>query len=208
MALSRKFLSAMGIDPEKIDEIITAHSETVEALKGEAEKYKAEAEKLPGIQKELDDLKKASYDGKTSYKEKYEKEHKDFEDFKTGQQEKETKAKKTAAYKNLLKEAGVSDKHIDAVLRVSDIDSVELDDDGKVKDAKDALKTIQDTWSDFIVSTGKEGVKTPTPPHNDGKGSTNDAEYARKFADNMFSNMYGAVPGNDGNNNNPKGGDQ
>ena len=33
MALTRKFLQAMSIDEEKIDEIISAHSETVTALK-------------------------------------------------------------------------------------------------------------------------------------------------------------------------------
>ena len=32
MALTRKFLTAMGIEDDKIDEIITAHSETVNAL--------------------------------------------------------------------------------------------------------------------------------------------------------------------------------
>ena len=35
MALSRKFLAALDIPAEKIDEIIKAHSDTVEALKEE-----------------------------------------------------------------------------------------------------------------------------------------------------------------------------
>jgi hypothetical protein len=57
MALTRKFLKAMGIDEEKIDEIITAHSDTVNGLKDERDKYKDAAEKLPSVQKELDELK-------------------------------------------------------------------------------------------------------------------------------------------------------
>jgi hypothetical protein len=57
MALTRKFLSALGIDADKVDEIINAHTETVDALKNERDKYKADAEKLPEVQKELDGMK-------------------------------------------------------------------------------------------------------------------------------------------------------
>ena len=60
MALTRKFLSALGIEAEKIDEIIDAHTDTVNALKEERDKYKASHEALQGVQKELDDLKKAA----------------------------------------------------------------------------------------------------------------------------------------------------
>ena len=35
MALTRKFLKAMGIEDEKAEEIISAHVETVNGLKGE-----------------------------------------------------------------------------------------------------------------------------------------------------------------------------
>ena len=40
MALTRSFLKALGIEEEKIGEIINAHSETVSGLKAEIEKYK------------------------------------------------------------------------------------------------------------------------------------------------------------------------
>ena len=50
MALTRKFLKALGIEDEKVDEIISAHTETVDALKAERDGYKADAEKLPGVQ--------------------------------------------------------------------------------------------------------------------------------------------------------------
>lgn len=73
MALSRKFLSAMGIEDDKIDQIIEAHTDTVNGLKDEIEKYKADAEKLPGIQKELKKLQDdADANGRDPYKVKYE----------------------------------------------------------------------------------------------------------------------------------------
>ena len=70
MALTRKYLSALGIEAEKIDEIISAHTETVDGLKDEIAKYKGDAEKLPAVQKELDELKKATdeKDGKDPWK--------------------------------------------------------------------------------------------------------------------------------------------
>ncbi len=35
MALTRKFLAALGIEDDKVDEIIQAHTETVNGLKDE-----------------------------------------------------------------------------------------------------------------------------------------------------------------------------
>ena len=52
MAMTRKFLKAMGIEEEKIEQIIEAHTETVNALKEERDKFKGDAEKLPTVQKE------------------------------------------------------------------------------------------------------------------------------------------------------------
>ena len=43
MALTRKMLKAMGIEDEKIDQIIEAHTETVDALKVERDQYKEDA---------------------------------------------------------------------------------------------------------------------------------------------------------------------
>lgn len=82
MALTRKLLKGMGLTDEQVDTIIEAHTDTVDGLKADIGRYKADAEKLPGIQKELDDLKKEDADG--GYKAKYEKEKKDFQDFKDG----------------------------------------------------------------------------------------------------------------------------
>lgn len=63
MALSRKFLAALGIEDAKVDEIIQAHTDTVNGLKDEIEKYKADAEKLPGVQKELKNLSTSRQNG-------------------------------------------------------------------------------------------------------------------------------------------------
>lgn len=155
-------LKAMGIEEEKIDQIIDAHMETVDGLKEDVNKYKGDAEKLPTVQKELDDLKAA---GDGGYKEKYEKEHKAFEDFKTAQTEKETKQAKEKAYTAFLKSVGVSEKRIPAILKVTDLNSVELDGD-KVKDADKLTESVKTEWADFIESSSTSGANTQTPPAN------------------------------------------
>ena len=63
MAFTRKMLKAMGIEDEKIDQIIDAHSETVDALKADRDAYKEDAAKLAAVQKELDELKAKGDDG-------------------------------------------------------------------------------------------------------------------------------------------------
>ena len=45
MALTRKFLEALGIEQAKIDEIISAHTEVTDALKADRDSYKEKAEK-------------------------------------------------------------------------------------------------------------------------------------------------------------------
>lgn len=173
MALTRKSLKAMGLSDEQVDSIIEMHTETVDGLKH----YKADAEKLAAVQKELDELKAKGDDG---YKEKYEKEHKAFEDFKNEQSAKESKAAKEKAYKELLISAGVSEKRVDSVLKVSDLSKIELED-GKVKGADELTKTIKTEWADFIVSTQTNGVQTHTPPQNtSGDGKWTKADVYKK----------------------------
>ena len=167
MALTRKFLTALGIDADKIDEIISAHAETVDALKEQRDQFKADAEALPGVKKELDDLKKSTADG-DGFKEKYDSLKAEYDNYKQEQETKEARAKKETAYKALLREAGVSEKRIDAVLKVSDVDGVELDDSGKVKDASKLTESIKEEWSDFIVTEEAKGADTSTPPEQNG----------------------------------------
>ena len=178
MALTRKFLSAMGIEDEKIDEIINAHTETVNGLKDEAEKYKADAKKLPSIQKELDEVKEAMANGDRSpYKVKYEalveekaELQKQFDEYKADVDAKESHAKKADAYKQLLKDAGVSEKRIDSIIKVSDVNHVEFDKDGKVKNANELTETIKSEWADFIITKTEQGANVSNPPANNGTG--------------------------------------
>lgn len=186
MALTRKALAAMGIEDNQIDQIIEMHTETVNGLKDEIDKYKEDAGKYKDAQKKVGELEKQiAKDGEENpWKVKYDALKEDFDDFKNKQTAKETKAKKTDAYKALLKEAGVAEKRIAAVLKVSGstIDGIEFDDDGKVKDAESLTKGIKDEWGDFIATQGSTGAKTDNPPQSKG-GATRTREEIMAISD-------------------------
>ncbi|QHJ73738.1 fibronectin autolysin [Butyrivibrio virus Ceridwen] len=198
MALTRKALVAMGIEAEKIDQIIEMHTESTDALKKErddaredAKKYEADAKKLEGVQKELDDLK-ANKGEPDKFKTLYDDLKKEYDKYKDDVQAKETKAAKSKAYREMLKEIGVSEKRLDSVIKVADLDSFELDDTGAIKDVDKLKTTAKSEWADFIESKSVQGAKTATPPKNTGASMTkedimkieDDGERQRAIAEN------------------------
>lgn len=168
MALTRKFLSALGIEQEKIDEIIQAHVDTLEPIKAERDEFKAKAEKLPDVENELKALKEKAA-GEDPYKEKFDKLQKEYKEYKADIEAKATTAKKENAFKAMLKEIGIPEKRIDSVLKVSDVAKIEFDDEGKVKDGDKLKEGLKTEWADFIPTTKTEGAKTANPPANTGK---------------------------------------
>lgn len=168
----------MGIDAEKIDEIIALHAETVEALKEQRDGYKTEADKakeeLSGIQKdmdatkaELDELREAQ--GKDApYKDKYEELKQEYESYKTGIEEKEAKGKVSEAYKAILKEAKIADKYIPVIMKATDLSGFKLDEDGNLEGAKEAKEKAASEWAEFVEKTSAKGTNTSNPPKNTG----------------------------------------
>ena len=177
MSLTRKMLKAMGIEDEKIDQIIDAHTETVDALKEQRDQYKADAEKLTEVQKKLDTAnEQLESAGKDSWKVKYDALKENFESYKADQTAKETRSAKEKAYTGLLKAAGIPEKRIARIIKVSGdiIDSLELakDESGneKAKDADKLTESIKTEWADFIQTTTPTGPNTPNPPENNPSG--------------------------------------
>lgn len=168
MSLTRKMLKAMGIEEEKIDQIIEAHSETVDSLKADRDSYKEDAEKLKDVQKELDDLKAKGDDG---WKEKHDRLKVEFDQYKNDVQAKETKAAKEAAYRAVLKDANLSEKGIEKAIKYAEWDKIELGEDGKLKGANDHIRAARDEWAEYVTTTTTTGAKTSTPPANNGTGT-------------------------------------
>ena len=160
-SLTRKFLASIGIEEDKIDLIVEKHNEVLTEIKDERDKYKEDATKLPDIEKELNT-------GKDSYKDKYEALKKEYDDFKTDTEAKATSAKKESAFRHILKDIGIPEKRIDAVIKVSDVNGIELTEDG-IKDEETLKESLKKEWSDFITTTKVEGANSANPPTTAGK---------------------------------------
>ena len=183
MALTRKFLSAMGIEEDKIEQIISAHTEVTNALKEERDSLKEQAEQYATVKKELNELKKqtANADEKNPWKVKYDALKEEFDGYKSDIEKKQTEANKSKALRALLKDIGISEKRIEAVAKVTDISSITLGEDGKIADADKLKKSLAEEWSDFIVSENEQGAKVATPPANNGGNNFDKMSLAEKM---------------------------
>lgn len=163
MALSRSMLKGMGLTEEQVGAIIEAHTETVDALKDQIKEQKEIADTVPELKQQL-----AAAQTGDDWKTKYEEEHSAFESYKTEQGTKAARETKAAAYKALLKEAGVREGSLDAVVKVTDLDSIELDEKGAIKDADTLRENAKTEWAGFITTTQTVGAKTQNPPETTG----------------------------------------
>lgn len=175
MALERKDLRAI-LEDETVDVsgkmkkiLDMLHTET-DALQNQLDDAKAATAKA---EKERD----AAANGKTIAE-------KALTDYKAQQTQRDAHAAKEAKFRELLKSAGVLDKYADRVVRLSgeDIDKLELDDKGNVKDAKKHADSLKADWSDFVGTTTTTGAKVDNPPTNAGSKMTKDQIFAIKDA--------------------------
>lgn len=165
MALTVKLLKSMGLDEEKIEAIIAAHTETTEGLKAERDAYKADAEKLPEVRQELEQAKAAAT-GDTTFEQKYIEEHQAFMDYKAEVESERELAKKQAAYRKILADVGLDPKVVESVIGVTKFDDIELEGDS-IKDADAVRNAAAEKWDGFVVKTRTEGSEPATPPKTD-----------------------------------------
>lgn len=161
MALTRSMLKGMGLTEEQVSAIIEEHTNSIDGLKKDRDKYKADADKLTDVQKELDKLKAG--DG-NNWEQKFNDEHTAFENYKKEVAGKEAIAKVRSAYRKLLVENGVGDKHIDAILRVTDFTNIKIDKEGKLENTDKLTESIKSDWAGFITNKGTKGAEVDNPP--------------------------------------------
>lgn len=167
MALTRKFLSGMGLTTEQVDAIIDEHSETVDSLKEQRDSYKEKADKLPKVQSELEDLKKQVEDGTgdaTEWREKYEALDKEYKEYKKAEEHKVQVEAIKEAYTKLLKDNGVSDKFIPLIIKATDFSTMKLDGNGDLENVDKLTESIKSEYEGFATITGTEGAGVETPP--------------------------------------------
>lgn len=188
MALTRKLLEGMGIEDKQIETIIEAHTETVNGLKADRDKYKEQAEKVPDLQKQLEEAK-ASGSNDDGWQQKYEDEHKAFEDFKTEVDTERANAAKAKAYRRMLGDAGIDPKRLDAIMRLTDLSNVEMED-GALKDVEKLQEAAKQEWADFVVKTKTQGSDPENPPKAPGGVEGADPAIAKRLQE-RHERLYG-----------------
>lgn len=190
MALTRKMLKAMGIEDEKIEQIIEAHTESTDALKADRDRYKADAEQLPAVQAELkkaqDNLAAA---GTSEYEEKYKAVQAELDQLKADAEAAKARSAKEAAYRALLADAGIPEAFLARAMRGVDVDALKLDKDGKLTDVDSLTESVKKDWADVIPKTHTEGVQTPNPPSSTQAGA--EPSSLREALAQKYSNQKG-----------------
>ena len=167
MALTRKYLTSLGLTDAQIEGIIEGHEETVEGLKGQIKKAEDAAAETAALKKELE-----GYRNGKDWKAEYEGVKKEFDAYKADVAGKEQTAKVKAAYKALLKEEKIDDRLHDMILKGTSLEGMKLNSDGTLEGA-DALKeAIRKDYASFKVATRDEGAKVGTPPAGGGETRT------------------------------------
>lgn len=193
----REYLSEAGCPAENIEsatkKIHAGHITSINALREQRDSYKEAAEQLPGVQKELNELKSKS---DPDLLKKLEDKTNELEDFKKEVAAEKLKAQKTDLYTALLKGCNVGENRIPAILKVTDMDSLTIKEDGTL-DNVDGLKTaIENDWGAFILKKKEEGAPVETPPGNNGGEKKEEPSRAKEIADKFRENIYGKAKEN------------
>lgn len=146
--------------------LINLHLGVVDSIKDELDEAKAEVGKITALNEQIAELSKEK-----GFKEKYESEHKNFEDYKKSITEKETIAAKEKAVKAYFEKKGITGANLEIAMRGSkeEINSAELDGD-KLKDTKALDALVSGTFKGLVGTKKEQGASTSNPPAGAGAG--------------------------------------
>lgn len=194
--ISRSLLASMNLTEEQQTTIINANAETLREIREERDRYKADAEKLPGVQKQLDDLN-AEIKAKYVTKEDHEKTVAEYQQYRDDIAAKETKAAKEKAVRAYYEGKNIKGGNLEIAMRGSaaEIDGVEIDGDGKIKDtaALDALVNDGGTFAGLI--TKEQGARIDTGGSLSGGQQPPQMSRGAMLYQQHYNALYGAQKG-------------
>lgn len=186
MSLTRSFLKSLGLTDDQSSAVIEQYTPVTDELKKLREDHKAISEKLTATQSELDGLKNGE-----DFKAKYTSEHEAFEAYKKQIVHDQERQRVKDAYRKLLLDEKINEKHVDSILGITNFDNLKLDADGNLDNLKGLKEVIADKYGDFRLVDGKDVHKPATPPTNDNGGADNSI---RALTAKWHESRYGKVP--------------
>ena len=189
--------AGMEIPPKDVlGQICDLHTSKTDEMKDTVKELTKRAEKA---EQERDALEAQGNDG---YKEKYDKEHSDFEKFKADVAAEKAQANKEKAYRAMLKDV-LSEKGVEKAVKYADWSKIELDENGELKNASEHVKAVKEEWSEHVSNSVIHNAPVPNPPINTG-GTAKTKEQimaikdgtARRKAIAENLSLFGANPSN------------
>jgi hypothetical protein len=153
--MTREELKALGVADESIDGVMKLHGVSVtEAKNSVTAAFNAEKESM---QKELNRYQK----GGDLFVDT--KEFKRLQEFEQTTLNREITDKKTKGLKSLYTKANASESVAKLLIQSTDLNTIELDEKGEVKNGADILKKAKADYADLFADDGNKGVpQTPT----------------------------------------------
>ena len=134
------------------------------AKKAQVEELQTKAVESEGLQDKLNKLKT------------------EYDNYKNEQEAEKVRSQKLEAYSDILKKIGIPEKRIPTILKTVDLDELTLKD-GKLSEADEIEKSAKEEWADFIPEVRETGVKSATPPANNGAKGTKTKEEIMAITD-------------------------
>lgn len=176
MSFSRKWLSDNGIPEEFHDILIDKSQGTETPLRQQRDEALRQAEAVPELKhqleeakKQLEEAQKAAAADETGAKLKSVTEQ--FEAYKAEVAAKEAKEAARALYREQLEAAGISGKHVNSIVKATDLAQFEVKD-GAFASPEKVQEAIKAEWSDFIVTNTTVGADVAHPPASGGGALT------------------------------------
>ena len=180
-AIIKKYISEDGSIPsEAVAKLAQAVSSSVGREFVEKERYSKKLEEIEALKTEKQTAEDSATTAK-KWKDKYDALKGEFDEYKSEQASKETKAAKEKAVRAYYENKGITGKSLDIAIRGSseEINSLEMDGD-KIKDSSALDELVKGTFSGLVSTTIVKGADTATPPGNIGGGSMTKADIYKK----------------------------
>lgn len=160
--MNREALKALGLSDEQVNGVMKEYGRSIVELQNGLSAAQADSENAKN------ELKKYQKDGEL-YVDPYEVER--LKQFEQDTLNRENNAKKTAALMKLFKGANASDGATKLLIKGSELDKIELDDKGEIKNGGEILKKAKADYADLFGVGGNSGIPQEPSEQKNGGGS-------------------------------------
>ncbi len=161
MAITHKFLKALGISEDASEEIISAHRETVDSIKAERDELLARANTVDTLTAERDKLKH-DLEETMAHAGDVGKVQAEFDAYKAQIETEKSNSAKLKLIRTALEKAGANPAAIDLMMNAVALDKVELNGD-TLKDEGSVVNPIKESHAALFGTPIQKGAPDVNP---------------------------------------------